>query len=123
RVAGFISADSKALMLADPHLPNAPVAEDVTADPSRWLGLGIAVGPTAETYAHGGLTPASQAALHRRPTGHTFAMVTNMRADRSGEFYDALVAAVGAAIDTLPVDLATDLYAQYPSMSLPARNP
>ena len=123
RVSNLISADSKALMLANPHLPDAPLAEDVTADPSRWLGLGIVAGPTAETYAHGGLTPASQAALHRRPTGHTFAMVTNMRADRSAEFYNDLVIAVGVAIDALPVDPATDLYPQYPSMSLPARNP
>jgi hypothetical protein len=64
-----------------------------------------------------------QTALHRRPTDHTFSMVTNMRADRSADIYNDLVAAVGSAIDTLPVDPATDLYPQYPSMSLPATNP
>jgi N-acyl-D-amino-acid deacylase len=120
RGANLVSAESKAQMLADSHLVDAAL---VGSSPARWRGLGLVVGPTADTYAHGGLMSTSQAALHRRPSGHTFAIVTNMRADRSTDLYNELVSAVASAIDALPADSATDLYSQYPSMSLPARNP
>jgi hypothetical protein len=61
--------------------------------------------------------------LHEGEAGDASGVEANMRTDRSTEFYNDLVSAVGNAIDALPADLATDLYPRYPSMSLPARNP
>lgn len=120
RVANFISADSKAQMMIDTHLPDAAL---VGTPQYRWRGLGLVVGPTTATYAHGGLSAGSQTALHRRESGHTFSIVTNIRVEKAEDLYNELVSAVEDAIATLPVDSATDLYPQYPSMSLPARNP
>jgi N-acyl-D-amino-acid deacylase len=119
RVADYISAESKAAMLANAHLPSRYDG----SSPMRWFGLGIVVGPTTDTYAHGGLSGGSQIALHRIPSGHTFAIAANIRTDRTEELYNDIVSAVRDAIAVLPADPATDLYAQYPSASLPARNP
>jgi CubicO group peptidase (beta-lactamase class C family) len=122
RVADFISPDSKTLMLADAHVPDAALVNDGSPQ-SRWRGLGLLVGPTADTYSHGGLMSTSQTAVHRFASGHTLAIVTNMRADQHPILYGELVRAATDAIATLPAGPATDLYPQYPSMSLPARNP
>jgi CubicO group peptidase (beta-lactamase class C family) len=120
RVASFIAADSKAQMMIDTHLPDTAL---VGTPRYRWRGLGLVIGPTTATYAHAGLSTGSQIALHRIETGHTFSLVTNIRTEKTDDAYNDLVAAVEDAIATLPADSATDLYSQYPSMSLQARNP
>jgi CubicO group peptidase (beta-lactamase class C family) len=120
RVANFIPTSSKAEMMIDTHLPDAAL---VGTPRYRWRGLGLVVGPTTETYAHGGLATGSQTAFHRTESGHTFTIVTNIRVDKSDDLYNELVTAVEDSFATLPADPSLDLYPQYPSMSLPARNP
>jgi CubicO group peptidase (beta-lactamase class C family) len=120
RVADFISADSRAQMMIDTHLPD----EALVGTPRyRWRGLGLVVGPTTATYAHGGLSAGSQVALHRTEDGDTFSIVTNIRVEKTDDLYSELVGAVEEAIAALPPDATADLYPQYPSTSLPARNP
>ncbi len=118
RVANFISADLKAQMMIDTHIPDAAL---VGTPRYRWRGLGLVVGPTTATYAHGGLSTGSQVAFHRTEDGHTFTIVTNMRVEKSDDSYNDLVNAVEDSFATLPAGTADDLYPQYPSMSLPAR--
>jgi CubicO group peptidase (beta-lactamase class C family) len=120
RIAGFLTPDSKLQMLADSHLPGAVSEEDSLA---RWRGLAIVVGPTSETFGHGGLMAGSQATLIREARGYTFAMLTNARAENFPQLANDLVLVGIHAIDTGPVGSTTDLYPQYPSPTLPARNP
>ena len=118
RVANFISADSKAQMMIDTHIPDAAL---VGTPRYRWRGLGLVVGPTTATYAHGGLSTGSQVAFHRTEEGYTFTIVTNMRVEKSDDSYNDLVNAVEDSFATLPAGTVDDLFPQYPSMSLPAR--
>jgi hypothetical protein len=119
---GFISADSKALMLADPHLPG-DLADDDNSASNRWRGLGVAVGPTLESYGHGGLGGGSQAQLYRVSSGYTFAVLTNGRASDFGTLAGEMFQLGLRAIEAGVVGTSTDLYPSYASPSLPGRDP
>jgi N-acyl-D-amino-acid deacylase len=120
RVANFLTPDSKQQMLADSHLPGGMSEEDPLG---RWRGLAIVVGPSPESYGHGGLMPGSQATLIRDERGYTFALLTNSRAENFPQLANELVNVGTRAIDAGFIGSGTDLYSQYPSPTLPARNP
>jgi N-acyl-D-amino-acid deacylase len=120
RITGFISPDSMAQMLANPNLPNFGDASFTTA---TWYGLGVFVGPTNETYGHGGLMSGSQTLLWRAAGGYTFAILTNSQASNSTALaqgmYTTMIQALGAGL----IGSATDLCTHYPSPRLPPRGP
>jgi hypothetical protein len=121
RVTGFLSADSKIQMMSNANLPSDFPAGGLLA--GRWLGLGIYVGPTAETYGHGGVAQGSVAILLREARGYTFAVTTNGRNANPLVLETDMLDVMTQALDAGLAGSATDLYPQYVSPSLPARTP
>ena len=74
RVSGFLSTDSKAQMLNDPHLPHTREADEAVGS---WWGLGINVGPHPQRYGHGGLMGGSRSLLVHTENGYVVAIVAN----------------------------------------------
>jgi CubicO group peptidase (beta-lactamase class C family) len=120
RVANFLTTESKLLMLSDSRIPGGISDEDPLG---RWRGLAIVVGPSPESYGHGGLMPGSQATLIRDASGYTFAMLTNSRAENFPQLANELASVGKRAIEAGMIGSTADLYPQYPSPTLPARNP
>lgn len=120
RVANFLTPESRLAMLSDSNLPGGMSDEDVLG---RWRGLALVVGPSVESYGHGGLMPGSQATLLHDSSGYTFALLTNSRAENFPQLANELVLIGKRAIDAGMIGSAIDLYSQFPSPTLPARNP
>jgi CubicO group peptidase (beta-lactamase class C family) len=101
---------------ANPHLPSW------FNSPDYWYGMGIFVGPTADTWYHGGTIFGAKSQLVRSGKGYTWAIMTNsMSQDPSGLSNDldsAMMQAIGTAFE----GSAVDLYPQYPSPFLPPRH-
>jgi CubicO group peptidase (beta-lactamase class C family) len=120
RVTSFLSTDSKAQMLADPHLPHVREADEAVGS---WWGLGINVGPAPERYGHAGLMGGSRSLLIHDERGYVMAIVANTSPLDTTGFSAALVEAVTTPLANGLQGAAEDLYASYPSPSVPARNP
>jgi N-acyl-D-amino-acid deacylase len=119
---GFVSADSRARMLADPHLPG-DFASDDGGTGDRWRGLGPAVGPSLESFGHGGLGGGSQSQLYHVSSGYSFAVLTNGRAEDYGALHSDMFQLGLRAIEAGVTGTSTDFFPSYPSPSLPGRDP
>jgi N-acyl-D-amino-acid deacylase len=120
RVQGLLSADSKAQMLANPHLPHVPDADEPAGS---WWGLGVNVGPDPNRYGHGGIMGGSRSLLVHDERGYVMAIVANTSPLDTTGFSAALADAVVKPLVNGLQGSAQDLYPQYPSPSVPARNP
>jgi N-acyl-D-amino-acid deacylase len=114
RVTGFLSPDTRTQLTARPNPGFAGTS---------WYGFGLFVGPTEDTYYHGGSLPGTLTLLRHNADGYTFAILTNTRPNNSDRFFDQLVGVVLQALGPAFAGSSTDLYTQYPSPSLPARTP
>jgi len=114
RKPAFLTAETMAEYLADPHLP--PIVAN------EWWGLGIAVGPTPEAWSHGGLVDGA-CSLLQRTSQYTWAVITNSWSPDPAAFGEEIHAAVTAALAAGLEGSAADLYAEFPSPNLPPRYP
>jgi hypothetical protein len=116
RVAAFLSPGTLSEFVADPNLP------DWNSNQNYWYGLGIFVGPTPQTWYHGGAIAGASTRLERDGNGYTWAIMTNsLTRDPSAIGNDvdtAMIQALGSGLTGSP----TDLYPEYVSPDLPARH-
>lgn len=115
RTAPFLSPATMTEFLADPGLP------DWNSNQNYWYGLGIFVGPTPETWYHGGAIAGARSQLLRDGNGYTWSIITNSLTEDAGavgnDMDASMLNALGSGLEGSP----TDLYAQYPSPDLPPR--
>lgn len=71
RIVPFLKPETRTEYTADPGLP------DWNSNQNYWYGLGIFVGPTPETWYHGGTIAGAQSELLRDGTGYTWVIITN----------------------------------------------
>lgn len=116
RTGPYLNADSMAKFVADPGLP------DWNSNQNYWYGLGIFVGPTPQTWYHGGSLEGAETEMLRDGNGYTWVIITNsLTQDPGGLLRDedvTMLGALGSGIEGSP----TDLFQQYPSPTLPARS-
>jgi CubicO group peptidase (beta-lactamase class C family) len=117
RIACFLAPDTMKQYTADPELP------DWNTNPNYWYGLGIFVGPSPQTWYHGGSITGTRSQLLRDGNGYTWSIMTNSNSEDPGRLGDDENAAMLQALGSGLQGFAVDLYAQYPSPDLPARHP
>jgi CubicO group peptidase (beta-lactamase class C family) len=115
RVAAFLSSETMAEFLADPGLP------DWNTNSNYWYGLGIFVGPTPQTWYHGGTINGTKSQLLRDGNGYTWSIMTNSIAQDPGRLGNDMDSAMLTALGPGLEGSASDLYPQYPSPDLPPR--
>ena len=113
RVGPFLGAATMIEYTANPNLP--PYV------PNEWWGLGIGVGPTPDAWSHGGF--ASTVAILQRTSTYTWAVITNSWPLEVDNFVNKIHRGITDALKTPFEGSASDLYAQYPSPTLPASEP
>jgi len=116
RISPFLTSATMTEFTADPGLP------DWFTSPNYWYGLGIFVGPTAQTWYHGGADPGSKSELVRDGNGYTWAIITNSWSRDPGALGNDLDTTMIQALGSGLEGSATDLYTQYPSPDLPPRH-
>lgn len=116
RSTPLLLPETTAEWTANPHLPSW------FSGPDYWYGLGIFVGPTANTWYHGGAIYGVRSELVRDGNGYTWAIMTNSMSQDPGGLANDLDLAMIQAIGTGLEGSATDLYPQYPSPTLPPRH-
>ncbi len=114
RAPNYLSAATMTEYLANPMLPPYVANE--------WWGLGIAIGPTPDAWSHGGLVPGAITVL-QRTSQYTFAVITNSWPQDGNKFATDIHTAITDALKTPFDGSATDLFAQFPSPSLPPSAP
>lgn len=113
RVAQLLTPETMVLYTQDPHLPG-------WSDPRYWGGLGILVGPTPTTWYCGGIGDGASLLFHDA-RGFVWAIITNSMPQDVVTFEIDLRATMEQAIPASFMGSSADLYAQYPSPSLPPR--
>jgi CubicO group peptidase (beta-lactamase class C family) len=112
----LLSTATTAEWAADPHLPSW------FTGPDYWYGMGIFVGPTPDTWYHGGAIYGGKSQLLHDRNGYTWAIMTNSMSQDPGGLGNDLDLAMIQAIGTGFEGSATDLYPEYPSPVLPPRH-
>jgi CubicO group peptidase (beta-lactamase class C family) len=115
RVAQLLTPETMDLYTQDPHIPG-------WSDPRYWGGLGILVGPTSSTWYYDGIGSGASL-LFRDARGFVWALITNSLPRDVVAFELDLRATMPQAIPENFMGSSADLYAQYPSPSLPPRQP
>jgi hypothetical protein len=115
RVAQLLTPATMDLYTQDPHIPG-------WSDPRYWGGLGILVGPTSSTWYYDGIGSGASL-LFRDARGFVWALITNSLPRDVVAFELDLRATMPQAIPENFMGSSADLYAQYPSPSLPPRQP
>jgi CubicO group peptidase (beta-lactamase class C family) len=111
RISGFLSADSQTQLTARGPRDTG----------TSWYALGLEVGPTTGDYSHNGSLPGLGTSFGRRSNGYEFAILANTRPSDEARFDRELTSTILTALGAGLTGSPTDLYAQYPSPSLPAR--
>ena len=111
---GFLTADSIQQMKA--HPPTAPTS-------TSWYGLGLTLGPTADTYSHSGTISGTAADLLHDDRGYVLAVILNTVDLGTSQYTLLAPAAIQAAFTSGIAGSETDLYLQYPSPVVPANGP
>jgi CubicO group peptidase (beta-lactamase class C family) len=114
RVSGLLSADSRLQLTAKPN---------PSFTGTGWYGFGLFVGPTVDTYYHGGVLSGTGSRLDHEASGYTFAILVNTQPSNVNTFGQEMGSMMVQALGAGLTGSATDLYAQYASPSLPARTP
>ena len=116
RTAQFLSPESMADWLEDPHIPSFVSA-------GTWYGMGIFVTAPPQLWYHAGSVLGGQTMLLHDANGYSWAIVTNSRTGDPDDFAtdeaNAMLQALGNGMTHSP---STDLYPQFPSSELPARS-
>ena len=120
RVKNFLSTDSKTQMLANNHLPHILHADEAAGS---WWGLGINVGPDPDRYGHAGIMAGSRTLLVHDERGYVMAIVANTSPLDTTGFSAAMVNAVVGPLTRELTGSKDDLYPQFVSPSVPARDP
>jgi N-acyl-D-amino-acid deacylase len=121
----FLTPDSRSQMLAPPpYLGTAGLSYSVGLNypDSAWYGFAISVGPTNQTYGHGGALPGTAASVFHDARGYSMAVLMNTQGGPEPLYFD-VVSVMTQALGTAFEGSAGDLYPQYPSPSLPASGP
>jgi CubicO group peptidase (beta-lactamase class C family) len=113
RVAQLLTPETMQLYIADPHLPG-------WSDPRYWGGLGILVGPTPTTWYADGVGSGGSLLFHDSRE-FVWAIMTSSLPQDAVAFETDLRATMEQAIPASFMGSSADLYAQYPSPSLPPR--
>lgn len=114
RLPQFLTPKSMSEMLGNPGLP------EWSGDKS-WYGMGLLVGPSAGRWGHSGSMPGMESNMYRLDNGYVWVVITNSRSENSGGYANALYQAMTNALGSGIEGSSSDLYEQYPSVSLPAR--
>lgn len=115
RTGPFLSAETMMEYSADPGIP------DWNTDPNYWYGLGIFVGPTPETWYHGGSISGTESQLLRDPNGYTWCIMTNSESTDAGGLHADITSTMKQALGSGLEGSAQDLYPQFLSPPLPPR--
>jgi N-acyl-D-amino-acid deacylase len=116
RMSSYLTTQTMAEFLADPGIP------DWYTTPNYWYGLGIQVGPTPQTWSHGGAIAGARSELMRDEDGYIWAILTNSLSRDAGKLGVDFDVDMEQALDTGLEGSPTDLYLDYPSPDLPARH-
>lgn len=114
RVPQLLTPETMVLYTQDPHLPG-------WSDPRYWGGLGILVGPTPTTWYYDGIGTGASL-LFRDDRDFVWAIITNSMPQDVVAFEFDLRATMTEAIPANFMGSSVDLYAQFPSPSLPPRH-
>jgi CubicO group peptidase (beta-lactamase class C family) len=115
RTGPFLSAETMMEFIGDPGIP------DWNTDPNYWYGLGIFVGPTSETWYHGGSISGTESQLLRDSNGYTWCIMTNSESTDSGKLHGDITSTMKQALGSGVEGSARDLYPQFLSPALPPR--
>lgn len=115
RVGPYLLSETMAEFTADPGVP------DWNTDQRYWYGLGIFVGPTPQTWYHGGTINGTKSEWHRDGNGYSWSIMVNSVSNDPGALGNALNAAMTQALSSGFTGSPADLFPQFPSPSLPAR--
>jgi N-acyl-D-amino-acid deacylase len=118
---GFLSADSLTQLFAPPPY-SAGTAVGLSYPASTWYGFAMSIGPTNRTYGHGGALPGTAASVFHDASGYSMAVLMNTQGGPEPLYFD-VVSVMTQALGTALQGSASDLYAQYPSPSLPGSKP
>jgi N-acyl-D-amino-acid deacylase len=115
RIGPYLLPDTLAEFVADPNIP------DWNSDQRYWYGLGIFVGPNAQTWYHGGTINGTKSQWLRDGDGYSWAIMVNSASSDPGTLGNDLDAAMLPAIRSGFTGSPTDLFPEFPSPSLPPR--
>lgn len=115
RVGPYLLPDTIAEFTADPGLP------DWNTDQRYWYGLGIFVGPTPQTWYHGGTVNGTKSEWLRDGNGYSWSIMVNSVSSDPGALGNALDAAMKQGLSSGLAGSSSDLFSQFPSPPLPPR--
>lgn len=115
RTGPFLSAETMMDYIADPGIP------DWNSDQNYWYGLGIFVGPTTDTWYHGGSISGTESQLYRDPNGYTWCIMTNSQSTDSAKLHADITSTMQQALGSGVQGSDHDLYPQFLSPPLPPR--
>ena len=115
RTGPYLLPETLAEFTADPNLP------DWNTDQHYWYGLGIFVGPTPQTWYHGGTINGTESQWLRDGNGYSWSIMVNSVSNDPGTLANDLNVAVNQGLITGFAGSPTDMFPQFPSPSLPAR--
>ena len=115
RTKPFLLPDPLTDFAADPGLP------DWNTDQRYWYGLGMFVGPTPQTWYHGGTIEGTKSEWFRNGEGYTWAIMTNSATKDPGGLSADLNAAMIQGLGSGLSGAQADLFPQFASPDLPSR--